>query len=177
MFLLRYFTQMSFISHGRFLYTRNVYYQHQYIFRILSRFNLFKHRYASTLRPPTESGTSIIRGHRTYEEMIMKSKHRARCSLVIEDCSKKARLWHQPNDVILERLLISKQRSESKYSTKLYRWRVGHGDGRQRRFLLCEFSNLANLRAAASGTWQWYDVMSPNLSFARFIQFFSTSMK
>ena len=76
--------------------------------------------------------------------MIFDYKQSARCSFVLEDRSKQAFVWHHDSNQINKQLFDG-------LGAKIYRWRIGQHDGKQRRFMLVEFANLSQLRMAARG--------------------------
>ena len=84
--------------------------------------------------------------------MVARHKQAAACSLVLEDRSKGAFVWHRPEAEIIARLLSCARDDQPLQPVKIYRWRVGSRDGKQKRFLLLQFPSISRLKVAVQGT-------------------------
>ncbi len=87
----------------------------------------------------------------TFEHMVARHKQAAACSLVLEDRSKGAFVWHRPEAEIIARLLSCARDDQPLQPVKIYRWRVGSRDGKQKRFLLLQFPSMSSLKVAVQG--------------------------
>ncbi|KAH9402862.1 hypothetical protein TYRP_015625 [Tyrophagus putrescentiae] len=90
----------------------------------------------------------------TFEHMVARHKQAAACSLVLEDRSKGAFVWHRPEAEIIARLLSCARDDQPLQPVKIYRWRVGSRDGKQKRFLLLQFPSISSLKVGVQALEQ-----------------------